>query len=323
MKSKPSPANSTSPSSAAVLNSPGTDTHADPSLMTGPNVGAALKAVRISRGLSLEQMAETTRVRLAYLTAIETFSLDQLPSRPFTIGYIRAYAQALGLDGQMAVERFRADSPLLNDGLASPIGVDNSEPGLGAITIGAMIVVAGIIAWNVAQRTAMEEAPPLPSASASAIARATPIQTKGYVELGEPLPAPAESTAPAPYETPGLAKAMSGVESTETDPTAGDPGLPPMPARFNTRSDVLGASASESEVILQARKSASLIVRGSDGSTYFARQLSTGQAYRVPNIPGLTIEVFDAGALQIFVAGESRGAVPVGRSSLTQLLPSP
>ena len=291
--------------------------------MTGPNVGAALKAVRLFKGLSLEELAESTRVRAAYLSAIENFRLDQLPSRPFTVGYVRAYAHALGLDGEAAVERFRADDPLLNEGLAAPIGVDNSDRRIGAIVVGAIILVAGIVAWNIAQRTTGEEAPPA-SAPAKAIAKAAPVIDKGYVELGSPLPAPVESTAPAPYETPGLAKAMNSDASTDADPaTTEDPTLPPLAERFEAKGPILGAPAAESQVIIQARKSASLIVRGPDGATYFARQLAPGQAYRVPNIRGLSLEVFDAGALQIFVAGESRGAAPVGKSSLAQLAPSP
>ncbi|MBS0331840.1 MAG: helix-turn-helix domain-containing protein, partial [Proteobacteria bacterium] len=64
-----------------------------PDLHSGPDIGSALKAVRESRRLSLETLADMTRVRRAYLADIEAMRLDRLPSRPFTIGYIRAYAE--------------------------------------------------------------------------------------------------------------------------------------------------------------------------------------------------------------------------------------
>ncbi|HMP62440.1 MAG TPA: helix-turn-helix domain-containing protein, partial [Phenylobacterium sp.] len=69
-----------------------------PTLESGPNIGAALKAAREFRGLSLQDVADSTCIRRAYLAAIEEMRLDDLPSRPFTVGYIRAYAKALGLD---------------------------------------------------------------------------------------------------------------------------------------------------------------------------------------------------------------------------------
>ena len=140
--------------------------------MSGPNVGAALKAARLSKGLTLEQVGEMTRVRGAYLAAIENFRLDLLPSRPFTIGYVRAYAQALGLDGEAAVARFRDDDPLLNEGLAAPIGVDNSDRRIGTVVFIAVILVIGILAWNIAQRSTKVDAPAPPSAPATAIAQA-------------------------------------------------------------------------------------------------------------------------------------------------------
>ncbi|MEI6439240.1 MAG: helix-turn-helix domain-containing protein [Alphaproteobacteria bacterium] len=291
--------------------------------MSGPNVGAALKAARLSKGLTLEQVGEMTRVRGAYLAAIENFRLDLLPSRPFTVGYVRAYAQALGLDGEAAVARFRDDDPLLYDGLAAPIGVDISDRGLGTIVFIAVIMVIGILAWNIAQRSTKVDAPVPPSAPATAIAQAQSTGTKGYFELGSPLPAPVESSAPAPYETPGLAKAMSGLSSSESETPADDTTLRPLMDKFVAKGPIFGASAAESQIIVQARKSSSLIVRGPDGVTYFARQLATGQAYRAPSISGLSVEVFDADAIQLFVAGESHGLVPVGKSTVAQLAPSP
>src|SRR4051812_44868332 len=70
---------------------------------TAPNIGAALCAAREFHGYSLEDLAESTRIRRAYIAALEEMRLDQLPSRPFTVGYVRAVAQALGLDPDEAV----------------------------------------------------------------------------------------------------------------------------------------------------------------------------------------------------------------------------
>ena len=57
-----------------------------PTLNTGPDVGAALKAAREFRGLNLQDLADSTRIRRSYLAAIEDMRLDELPSRPFTVG---------------------------------------------------------------------------------------------------------------------------------------------------------------------------------------------------------------------------------------------
>src|ERR1700722_14863393 len=119
------------------------------------DIGAALAAARGSIGLSLEEIAETTRVRVRHLEALESGRIDQLPSRPFTIGYVRAYAKALGLDADATAARFRTEHPSPDDEeLRTPVGVRH-EPkrnhnGLIAAAVG-MAVVA-IVGWNVAQR---------------------------------------------------------------------------------------------------------------------------------------------------------------------------
>lgn len=293
-----------------------------PTLEAGPDIGAALKAAREFRGLNLQELADATRIRRSYLAAIEEMRIDELPSRPFTIGYIRAYAAALGLDGDAAVERFRRDEPIPDTALRAPIGVSESkDPRLTLIIGGGMLVIAAIVLWNVAQRAMTADAPPPHTAPPAAIAKAKLGAPAGPVALGAPLPAPVESTTPTPYETPGLAAATAAGGSSDAVIDAkkaaaaapkAEPAAPtePLPPTFIARGTVYGAEPGASQVTLQARKGVSLIVRGSGGAVYFARQLSAGQAYRVPNLKGLNLEVSDPAAFQVFVGGQSKGLMP-------------
>ena len=299
-----------------------------PSLQSGADIGQALKAVREFRKLSLEAVADTTRVRRAYLQAIEEMKLDKLPSRPFTIGYIRAYAEALDVDAEVAVERFKAEEPVLDEPLRAPVGVNNDrDPRLMAIVFGGIVIVAAIVLWNIAQRAMSESAPPSPTAPEKAAAKALDAQKAGPVALGAPLPAPVESTTPAPYETPGLAEAgEDGVNHSAPAAIGAKPvgapvvDLATLPARFQPQGKIYGAAAGQpSGVTLQALKSASLIVRGTDGSVYFARQLGPGEAYRAPQLAGLTVETSEPDSIQVFVAGQSKGVLPAFKSSLGAL----
>jgi cytoskeleton protein RodZ len=306
-----------------------------PSLQYGGDIGQALKAVRESKKLSLEEVADITRVRRVYLADIEEMRLDKLPSRPFTIGYIRAYADALGLDGEAAVERFKADEPDLNEPLRAPIGVgDVSDPRIWAIVAAAVVILAAIIIWNVAQRAMNANAPPPPTASPKATAAALASQTTGPFSLGAPLPAPVESTTPPPYETPGLPTLNPDGTYTPRASTHGRSGLTPdAPATvdpatlqpvFTPNGKIYGAAPGQpSAVTLQALKSASLIVRGADGAIYFARQFAPGEAFRAPQIAGLTADVSQPAAFQVFVGGRSKGVLPAAQVSLNRLAEQP
>jgi cytoskeletal protein RodZ len=294
-------------------------------------LGEALKAVREARGLSVQEVADVTRVRRAYLEAIEATQLDLLPSRPFTIGYIRAYASALGVDPDAAVERFKTDEPVLEETLRAPVGmIDEKDPRVAAFLIGAMVIVAAIVLWNVAQRAMSANAPPPPLAPEALADKALRQMKPGVMELGAPLPAPVESTTPPPYETPGLAEAMG----LKTDPTAAKPKTPNEGPAVNLASlrptfQPLGkvydsGNAQLSSVVtVQALKPAALIMRGADGSVYFARQLSKGDAFRVPQIAGLTLDVSNANDFQVFVYGQSKGVLPAAQVLAAKLATAP
>lgn len=291
-------------------------------LFAHDTIGEALRAIRRDRGISLEDLAERTRVRKSYLEALEEMRLDALPSRPFTIGYLRAYATALALDPDAAVERFKADEPVLDEPLRAPVGVpDEKDPRVAAFLIGALVIVAAIVLWNVAQRAMMAAAPPPPLASETQAEKLLSKLKGGTVELGEPLPAPVESTTPAPYETPGLAAAL-GLKTDPNDPNAPHAPLPtrvgePPPVDLATLKPVFAPAGKvydsgnlRSTVTVQAIKAGALIVRGPDGSVYFARQLAKGEAYRIPDLAGLTLDVSSPQDFQVFVANRSRGVLP-------------
>lgn len=69
-------------------------------------IGAFLCQVREEQGISLEQVTATTYVPLRMLRAIESGQIDILPEAVFVQGFIRRYAEALGLDGIAVAKQF-------------------------------------------------------------------------------------------------------------------------------------------------------------------------------------------------------------------------
>lgn len=302
---------------------------ADP-IQAHESIGAALRAVRLDKGLALADLAEKTRVRKAYLEALEEMRLDALPSRPFTIGYIRAYATALGLDPDLATERFKADEPVLDEPLRAPVGVlDEKDPRVAAFLVGAVIIIAAIVLWNVAQRSMMAGAPPPPLASQDVAEKVLAEIKPGPMELGAPLPAPVESTTPPIYETPGLRKALGLEPAADAGQPKRNETLPvdlaALPQVFTPQGKIYDAGnpTIPSVVTLQALKNGSLIIRGADGSVYFARQLAKGEAFRVPQLPGITLDVSNPHDFQVFAYGRSTGVLPAAQVLASKLVVAP
>ncbi len=273
-------------------------------------LGAYLKAVREHRGETLSELADSTRVRGAYLAALEQGDRSILPSRPFAIGYVRSYATALGLDGDLAVERFKRDWPEASEPLRNPVGVGHEgraqRPLLYAL---AAVLIVGVGLWNVAQRTLARDSAP---ASIPALADAPPVAPTGPMAITAPNEAPAESTIPTAYVTPGMdaatapASAAQPLVSAPVKPGAGTDAS----AVFVARGPVHGVGPGVATVVLQARKPMSLIVHGADATVYFARQIAAGEAFRAPLGRGLVADVSDPANLDVYVGGRLAAGVP-------------
>jgi len=71
--------------------------------------GTQLRQERERRGLTLEQIAETTRINPRYLKALEADDLSKLPGSVFNKGYVRAYAVAIGADPDPLIEAYSGE----------------------------------------------------------------------------------------------------------------------------------------------------------------------------------------------------------------------
>ncbi len=70
-------------------------------------IGDRLRAARVKAGLDLSDIAARTRVPLRHLTAIESGDYASLPSATYSVGFVKSYARALGLDEAEAASNLR------------------------------------------------------------------------------------------------------------------------------------------------------------------------------------------------------------------------
>ncbi len=72
-------------------------------------VGRRLRRAREEKGLSLAQVAASTRISERHLQLIEQDQFSELPARTYVFGFSRTYARALGLDEAEIVASLRAE----------------------------------------------------------------------------------------------------------------------------------------------------------------------------------------------------------------------
>ena len=71
-------------------------------------IGSSLREARTRQGLEFEEMETRTKVRAKYLRMLEEERFDQLPGHTYTKGFLRVYADALGLDGRLYVDEYNS-----------------------------------------------------------------------------------------------------------------------------------------------------------------------------------------------------------------------
>jgi hypothetical protein len=229
------------------------------------------------------------------------------------------------LDAEAVVARFRAEAPEDDNALREPISSRyQRRRRFGGLVVAAVVVVAGFLGWNFMQHAKAPSGPShvvtaRPRSAAPAIADPAPAR------LGPPPPAPPEATTPPAYETPGLAAAVAARASAGSGhaavsvPTVPPVDTGPLGVPFSPQGPVYGAPRGGGGVILQARSATTLVVRGADGQVYFARQLSAGEAWRAPQLPGLAADVGNPQAMEAYVNGLSVGLLTDPKTALSRL----
>ena len=72
--------------------------------------GDRLRREREMRGITLDEITESTKISRRHLEALEGDHFDQLPGGVFNKGFVRAYARFLGIDEDQAVADYSAAS---------------------------------------------------------------------------------------------------------------------------------------------------------------------------------------------------------------------
>src|SRR6187200_1102744 len=71
-------------------------------------IGNSLLEARLRQGLEFPEIEYATKVRGKYLRALEDEQFDLLPAQTYVKGFLRSYAEYLGLDGQLYVDEYNS-----------------------------------------------------------------------------------------------------------------------------------------------------------------------------------------------------------------------
>ncbi|TWB23938.1 MULTISPECIES: helix-turn-helix domain-containing protein [Nitrospirillum] len=187
-------------------------------------VGDILRMRREELGYDLTGVANVLRIRRPYLEAIEDGRYGDLPGQAYILGFLRSYADLLGIDSGDLLNRFKDETAghVRPAELYLPIPVSENRVPSGALIVGAVVLAAALYGgwylYSSADRSALDLVPKLPER----LAHLTGNSDASSPPPANVLPAPAvqallnqaQPTAPevgaAPDATAPLPDAMPG-----------------------------------------------------------------------------------------------------------------
>lgn len=290
------------------------------------SVGMELRAMRLHRGDTIAQVSQVLRIRKEMVEAIEHGRHDLLPGHAYEIGFVRSYADYLRLDTADVVRRFKAELAAQTTTGQFNLQVPEEEQRFSFVSVGIILlclVAAGAGAWYLADRQGWLGGRPLgPTVTAVEPPASTTPQPETIEPAAPPTgpvtvppadaqpavpppPVPAEPVAPAPLPG-GIVAAAPGEQ-----PTA-------------ITGKEMGKSNTTARIVFVARRQAFLTIESPESrQPYINRTLEPGDAYRVPNKRSLTMQLTDAGALDVLLDGKFIGRAGADGVALKDFALSP
>jgi hypothetical protein len=124
-------------------------------------IGNSLHEARVRQSVTLQAAEIGTKIRAKYLKALEEEQFDALPAQTYVKGFLRTYADFLGLDGQLYVDEYNSRFVVGEEDARQPLRPRRStarperrsggfESRAVLITLAAIAVVAAlvIVAWK-------------------------------------------------------------------------------------------------------------------------------------------------------------------------------
>ncbi|WJH33308.1 helix-turn-helix domain-containing protein [Paenibacillus sp. CC-CFT747] len=193
-------------------------------------LGQQLKKARLDKGISMEDLQETTKIRKRYLEAIEEGNFKDLPGNFYVRAFIKSYAEAVGLDPSEVLSMYKNVIPATAPETVSEPLRRNRTPAKSAIKwnvwatgviLWAFFILIAVILYYVLSHNASGGGTKFTEEETKRLTEKTPSSTSKASGTGDnpqatssstPTPAPTPTPTPTPVPEVKLVKTEDGVD---------------------------------------------------------------------------------------------------------------
>ncbi len=145
--------------------------------MANVEIGEALRCTRLHYGKTIPDIEKALRIRASQIDAIECGDVERLPGRVYAIGFVRSYAEYLGLDGAQVVQLFKAqymDGPD-KQSLSFPMSVAETKTPAIWLVVFCLLLASGVLVYfnerSALDRSSVLQVDPVPDSLQSHVER--------------------------------------------------------------------------------------------------------------------------------------------------------
>jgi len=267
----------------------------------GAGIGRLLEQKRKERGLTLEEVEQATKIRKRYLTGLERENYAILPDAVYARGFLKTYANYLGLDGEALsrqlksstrtrLERginfnFRPESDFEKPRI-TPSGLKGAQKrkvstsAIMSLTVAVLALAAVIGALYF-------------------VGRGVQISKEGNPSSGESQPRQDQQNVAGGEKAPEAGSAKEGAVGSKG--TAGDDETPAVAKQ--------SAPPERLRVLVSVRERPSWILIRTDGTAAYEQVAQPGFSKTFEAEQRLFIKSGDAGAVRVEINGQDAGAL--------------
>ena len=232
-------------------------------------VGDILSSARNKSKKDIERIAEKLRIRSRYLEALENSEYDAFPGRIYALGFLKAYAEFLGLDVDDLITRYKDEIKGVSE---KPVvmPVPERQVILPSLKILSLALVLGVVVWLLWYFFSFseEKEPALPPIS----------QEEPVVEI------------------------QVAVEEKKEEPKKEEP----VVKKEESKAADKKTTTKKNRVQLKAKEEVWIEISNDDDTVVASKVLKKGEVYDVPsNSADMTLRTANAGGLDVIVDSQT------------------
>ena len=250
------------------------------------SVGEILRRSRMHYKLSLSDVERELHIKPPQIEAIEGDHFERLPGKVYAIGFIRSYAEYLGLDADKMVRLFKVQGKTQTEDPALNFPVCASEsklPSAWMVIVSTLALIGVLIAWN--------------------------INTSGVISAPKTTSVTQTAIPDIPERLQNAGQGGNLMKSESTPKAVSKPSNVTYGPYLSDKIKTISAAAAAEGIRVHVVQNSWVEIRNAKGKTLVSRVLKAGEQYLIPKKKGMTITIGNAGGIRLSINGQDLALV--------------